>query len=61
MKRWNGPCGDPYCYLGAWGSGFAGGAGRYKDGPCNSPVCMWFANVKSQDSELEKKTPGDPI
>ena len=41
MKIWNGPCGDPYCHYGAEGSGFAGGAGRYKDGPCNSPCCEW--------------------
>ena len=47
MKRWNGPCGDPYCYRGAEGSGFAGGAGRFKDGPCNSVACEWPLNLKS--------------
>ena len=40
-KLWDGPCGDPYCYRGAKGSGFAGGAGRFKDGPCNSMACGW--------------------
>ena len=47
MKRWDGPCGDPYCHRGAYGLGFAGGSGRYRDGPCNDPFCEW--PVKSQE------------
>jgi hypothetical protein len=41
VKLWHGPCGDPYCSRGASGSGFAGGAGYYRDGPCNSVACEW--------------------
>ena len=77
MKLWNGPCGDPYCHYGAEGSGFSGGAGRYKDGPCNSIACEWPLDYKGPPqpqpaspivdagkealSELRKKTPPKPI
>ena len=57
MKRWDGPCGDPYCHRGAQGLGFSGGSGKYRDGPCNDPFCQWV-DVKSQDRE--KKAPVDP-
>ena len=76
MKIWNGPCGDPFCYRGAEGSGFAGGAGRFKDGPCNSVACEWPLDYVSPHKQpvpakpivdagkqalIEKKTRGDPI
>ena len=77
VKLWNGPCGDPYCYRGASGSGFAGGAGRFKDGPCNAVACEWPLDYKGPPQPqpaspiedkgklaldwLRKKTPGDPI
>ncbi len=53
MKRWNGPCGDPYCYRGAQGSGFAGGAGRFSDGPCNAVACEWPLDYKGPPQPIQ--------
>jgi hypothetical protein len=38
-KRYDGPCADPFCYRGAVS---ASDNYQFADGPCNSPVCMWY-------------------
>lgn len=46
MKLWHGPCGDPTCHRGAWGLGFAGGSGKYQDGPCAADDCRWVTSLE---------------
>jgi len=55
-KRFDGPCGDPYCYRGAYGNGGPGGAMTFKDGPCNSPICQWPADKPTRPHYTDNPT-----
>jgi hypothetical protein len=39
------------------GSGFAGGSGRFSDGPCNSIACEWPIGYVSPDRQPIPATP----